>query len=687
MNRSTCTARAVAVGACLLGFLGTAFGEQFDIITQLPSGSANITKWRINKPNIQRRVSDYPNITFQPGDFVTVDAGGCAQTGGHGKTWKRYVDPQGPNADRLYHGLISIPGLTHGLVRLKDYGLKTERQIPTGATGSLHLQLGYEDDGYGDNGYWGREGDDGTGGQCKGLPNAYVVIAIRRGGNPGDTGTLVGIPHNVFRHQGAWHFSNFNTADMSWNSFTDAFDLGWSDYANPVTYVMFGTGRSLASGGNCEGMCLLANAGEKEFVLEDNLTELFWPKFTQRTPVEYDINVCQWRQFSTYFIQHWLHSMFDAPTTIADQIDRDTRAGNYGILTLAHGWEGHAIVPLSVERSGANILIHVYDPNQPCVNLPDNEANFPPMVISGNNWSFPMGGQNWTQADGRIAYIPYAIDNGWRDLANGLGDVLQIVVGQGASVDQISDSTGRKLFTKPRGRGLMDVDGTNRGLGRDVVKMVYHGAIAPRNASATKKPQFTLHKTNQETPELANLAKQMNDEYGPQYGGSREVYFVLNHNLKELNVQVTPNAAGAHRQVPGGPPPAVRRGQDAGRRRPIGHPTQLRCPLHRRPVGRRGAARPAEGRAQGHVHRRDGNGPGDQGHDDPQVGAGQRWHNAGRGADLRGSHVGAAHGRATGNDAGGKQDDRLQRHRQAPGPQENPDAAVAAEPASVDFWI
>ena len=39
-----------------------------------------------------------------------------------------------------------------------------------------YLRLGFEDDGYGDNGYWGR--DDGTGDQCKNLGTSYVLITI-----------------------------------------------------------------------------------------------------------------------------------------------------------------------------------------------------------------------------------------------------------------------------------------------------------------------------------------------------------------------------------------------------------------------------------------------------------------------------------------------------------------------------
>src|SRR5215470_7699945 len=73
--------------------------------------NGNHETWRIDEPNVGQRSTDYP-IIFHPGDAVTIDAGGCVQTGGSGRTWKRYVDPQGPNSDHLYHGLIEIPGAT-----------------------------------------------------------------------------------------------------------------------------------------------------------------------------------------------------------------------------------------------------------------------------------------------------------------------------------------------------------------------------------------------------------------------------------------------------------------------------------------------------------------------------------------------------------------------------------------------
>ena len=144
-------------------------------------------EWRIDQPNVKQHITQYQQIWFQPGDRVTIQAGGCVQTGGHGKTWKRYVDPSGPNADRLYHGLISIPSVTGvpaatgappDLKRIAGYVNHT-RLVPSGVkTAGLFLSLGYEDDDYSDNGYWGH--DDGTGDQCKGFGNAFVIITIER---------------------------------------------------------------------------------------------------------------------------------------------------------------------------------------------------------------------------------------------------------------------------------------------------------------------------------------------------------------------------------------------------------------------------------------------------------------------------------------------------------------------------
>ncbi|MEU6220796.1 hypothetical protein ABZ845_25290 [Streptomyces sp. NPDC047022] len=123
----------------------------------------------ITEPVVTTLQTTY-NFSFLPGDHVTVNAGGCVQTGGHGLTWKRYVDPASDSD--LYHGLITIPGATGNLARLVDV---VGRQFVVGGRGGS-LILGYQDDNYGDNGYTAH--DNGTGNQCLNSVNAFVHIVI-----------------------------------------------------------------------------------------------------------------------------------------------------------------------------------------------------------------------------------------------------------------------------------------------------------------------------------------------------------------------------------------------------------------------------------------------------------------------------------------------------------------------------
>jgi hypothetical protein len=145
------------------------------------STAGQITTCRITEPNVKQRLTNYPQITFKAGDSVTVQAGGCVQTGGSGKTWKRYVNPSGRNSDRLYHGLIQIPGVESDLVRISG-AINHPISIPNGINPqNATLRLGYEDDGYGDNGYYSRNSDNGTENQCINLGNAFVTLTIKHG--------------------------------------------------------------------------------------------------------------------------------------------------------------------------------------------------------------------------------------------------------------------------------------------------------------------------------------------------------------------------------------------------------------------------------------------------------------------------------------------------------------------------
>ncbi len=145
--------------------------------------------WQITAPVTTQKRTAYRYITFAPGDTVTISARGCVQIGGRGLTWKRYVDPRGPNSENLYHGLVEIPGVTNGLVRLEDV-VDTPLVIPGDTTKSPtdppYLTLGFHDDFYPDNGYYDK--DVGLGCQCQNEGPARVTVTIvhgRRSPSPG----------------------------------------------------------------------------------------------------------------------------------------------------------------------------------------------------------------------------------------------------------------------------------------------------------------------------------------------------------------------------------------------------------------------------------------------------------------------------------------------------------------------
>jgi hypothetical protein len=161
------------ISAALLRPSSCAAAEQ--VVCQT-SGSGQTCK--ITEPNVTQHQTPYPTILFHPGSFVTVHAGGCVQSGGSGQTWHRYVNPSGPNSDHLYHGLISYPG-SGGLVRFAAASQTTDGwtfQVPKNAQDNVSLILGFEDDNYSDNGYWGHDRDNGPNGQCPtpGTPQAEI---------------------------------------------------------------------------------------------------------------------------------------------------------------------------------------------------------------------------------------------------------------------------------------------------------------------------------------------------------------------------------------------------------------------------------------------------------------------------------------------------------------------------------
>src|SRR4051794_30646091 len=182
MNRKITSVLLNAVGMfALLGGAGLSRAEQ---ITQSTFG--NVDQWFIREPVVNLPLKSgsteeqgkfYSQITITGGDTIFVSAGGCVQTGGHGLTWKRYVDPQGTNSDRLYHGRLILPGL--GDMRIDDFmNWYGGTWVAPGNRGDYFqsFYLSYEDDGPFDNGYYAH--DNGTGNQCLNVGSAFVSLTI-----------------------------------------------------------------------------------------------------------------------------------------------------------------------------------------------------------------------------------------------------------------------------------------------------------------------------------------------------------------------------------------------------------------------------------------------------------------------------------------------------------------------------
>lgn len=177
MKRGTLVGSVLALGVMLGG------AASAETITTNYYGDPHWT--RIDQPEVRQAVTNLPMQAWA-GDRIWFRAGGCVQTGGSGKTWKRYVNPSGPNAYRIYHGQIQIPGVIDTMTNFSQ--LVSDSQwspmftVQGGGgpfpTPPSPISIGYTDDGYGDNGYYSH--DDGTENQCLGIGPAWIELYICR---------------------------------------------------------------------------------------------------------------------------------------------------------------------------------------------------------------------------------------------------------------------------------------------------------------------------------------------------------------------------------------------------------------------------------------------------------------------------------------------------------------------------
>lgn len=165
-----------------------------------PVSTLSMDRYEILLPNVRQPLTHYKNIRFRNGDEIIINACGCVQTGGTGKTWKRYLFPLGPNSEKYYHGVITTSGgisispppgasktqwpslsptITQPLkvFRIDEFIAAQGNGFRYEAIGEGYLILGYEDDDYSDNGY--DRHDPGNPEQCQNTGGAGVSITIK----------------------------------------------------------------------------------------------------------------------------------------------------------------------------------------------------------------------------------------------------------------------------------------------------------------------------------------------------------------------------------------------------------------------------------------------------------------------------------------------------------------------------
>lgn len=366
-------------------------------------------------------------------------------------------------------------------------------------------------------------------------------------------------PHHSFIANGSWRFSNFSTSELEPETYFAAFNFRLIDYLNPITAIIYVAGKDLADGGNCFGMCILANKGESSngtvsTRFSGNLSEDFFSNHPNRNNnLDLDINTYHWQQYSTEFLLRWRLGIRESAQQNAARMDEDVAAGRYGVITIYHGGRGHALIPLHVGGTTENIDVVVYDPN-----LPRNESSGNTLVINRTTgdwryhtaWNATAGWHDtWTGSDSEISYVTYTGSPGWTGLVNDPLDLI-VIAGKNTHVEQVTDQRGRKLYKRLPARGLDDVDFSENGLGLDVIPWVplkaqNPGAISPSGPRAVlpQRPTAPLPVGITASPhtQAMNVFKTMSDRYASAYEGDSKIFFVLNKNLT-LNFDVTPRA-------------------------------------------------------------------------------------------------------------------------------------------------
>ena len=287
----------------------------------------------------------------------------------------------------------------------------------------------------------------------------------------------------------SWSFHNFNTASLTWDQFRDTF-MGIPPTRDPLASgfdVLFYDQvyqSNLSKDGNCYGMSLLTlmvrqNGGHlgvcapvRQYAGDAGATPPA-PNYVYAGPsddlVRRAINQMHGHQVNEATLQLTLqtiaiHKNHDG-SYAWDQV-RYYKLRNDPTLvsitkTLNPQDGGHTLVAYDATVVNGRNRIWVYDPNRTFAN-PDQALwyntgqNY--IEMNGSAWSFDMGGAFWSgnPADwnsGNILITPVSVTGPHGRSPSSLGDQIigrilneLLLTGDGASIAQVTDKAGKRLF-------------------------------------------------------------------------------------------------------------------------------------------------------------------------------------------------------------------------------------------------
>lgn len=190
ISRTSCGTLSVLVlfvAMCIVGCHNNVTPPYKVTCTQRPSIRGHeVDHCIVQYPEVRQQMTLYPEIPIGQGDLLDVQAQGCAQRGGHGKTWANYTNPVGNNSNKWYAGVLWIRTVTPTSTdffpqhRFLPNLVATELTIPPNA--KAEIRIGYQDNNYSDNGYYSP--DPGIDNQCLNITEADVTFDIIRSGLP-----------------------------------------------------------------------------------------------------------------------------------------------------------------------------------------------------------------------------------------------------------------------------------------------------------------------------------------------------------------------------------------------------------------------------------------------------------------------------------------------------------------------